>query len=257
MKKITSSQNNIIKEIALLKNNSKRKASKLICAEGLKLTNELVQFGFKLKYVFILDGFDTELILKEIDRNIIYTVSENVMNKISSLTTPQSVFSVAYEKEPNENEVNDDFIIALDTIQDPLNLGAILRSAEAFGVKTVLLSYDCCDCYCAKAIRGSMGSVLRLNIIRTHLHNYLNLKKSDGYDIIGTGLNKNYITVDKLHKFKKKIIVIGNEGNGISKQVKNICDLGMFIPMYGENESLNASVAASIIMWENKRQNNE
>lgn len=102
-----------------------------------------------------------------------------------------------------------------------------------------------------------MGSVFRLNLLCTDLVTFLNEKKKEGYISIGTVLEKDSKKIDKLCEYDKKIIVIGNEGNGISNKVKEACDFGMYIPMYGENESLNAAVAASIIMWENKRQENE
>ena len=102
-----------------------------------------------------------------------------------------------------------------------------------------------------------MGSTFRLNILNVALEDELKILKKHGYTIIGTGLDRNYKTVDKLSDYNKKIIVIGNEGSGISECINAYCDFGMFIPMSGKNESLNAAVAASIILWENQRQNYE
>lgn len=253
MERITSVQNNKVKETAALKDTKTRKASGLFIAEGKKLVGELISCGIMPVRCFVKEGITPP---SELSSCEVYEVSENVMKKMSALTTPQDIIAVAKEPEPKEIE-NDSFIVALDTIQDPLNMGAILRSAEAFGVKTVVLGQGCCDVYSQKTLRGAMGSVFRLNILPCDLVKYLTLKKSEGFCIIGTGLDKSYVTVDRLSESKNKVVVIGNEGNGISLQIRDICDFGMFIPMSGQNESLNAAVAASIIMWENQRQTNE
>ncbi len=253
MEKITSVQNNKVKETAALKDTKVRKASGLFIAEGRKLVSELISCGITPIRCFVKEGVIPR---EELGACEVYEVSEAVMKKMSTLTTPQDIIAVAKEPLPKQQR-DDSFIIALDTIQDPLNMGAILRSAEAFGVKTVVLGQGCCDVYSQKTLRGAMGSVFRLNIISCELSEYLLQKKSQGFCIIGTGLDKSYVTVDKLNTWHNKVVVIGNEGNGISLQIRDICDCGMFIPMSGDNESLNAAVAASIIMWENKRQADE
>ncbi len=253
MERITSVQNNKIKETAALKDAKTRKASGLFIAEGRKLVGELISCDIIPIRCFVKEGVNPP---SELFGCETYEVTESVMKKMSALTTPQDIIAVAKEPKPRNIE-NDSFIIALDTIQDPLNMGAILRSAEAFGVKTVVLGHGCCDVYSQKTLRGAMGSVFRLNILTCNLAEYLTQKKAEGFCIIGTGLDKSYVTVDKLSRSKNKVVVIGNEGNGISLQIRDVCDFGMFIPMSGQNESLNAAVAASIIMWENQRQTNE
>ena len=252
MERITSVQNNKIKETAALSDTRKRKKSGLFVAEGRKLVEELIRCNIRPVRCFVKEGASIPLGLEGCET---YCVTDAVMKKMSTLSTPQDIIAVAKQPESFE-EGDEDIIIALDALQDPLNLGAILRSAEAFGVKTVVLGQGCCDPYSTKTLRGAMGSVFRLNVIEKDLVGYVKLMKEKGYDIIGTGLDKNFRTVDKLILSKKKIVIIGNEGNGISETVKNACDFGMFIPMSGQNESLNAAVAASIIMWENKRQSN-
>ena len=253
MERITSVHNNKIKEAAALTTTKGRKQSGLFIVEGQKLVAELVRCGIELMRVFVKEGavFNVDNLGCEA-----FEVSESVLKKISAMETPQDVIAIA--KMPNRTvDASEDFILALDAIQDPANMGAILRSAEAFGVKSVVLGNGCHDPYSQKTLRGAMGSVFRLNILQKPLKEYLLTKKEQGYTIIGAGLDKNYKTVDTLYQSQKKIIVIGNEGNGISDEVMSVCDFGMFIPMSGQNESLNAAVAASIIMWENKRQSEQ
>ena len=256
MQKITSCNNSKISEVAKLKIPKYRKSSKLFCAEGHKLTEELIACGFIPVYCFVIEGTDTSKIPSGIDDNIIFTVTKPVMNKITELSTCPEIITIAKEKSNVTSPDNESFILALDAIQEPSNLGAILRSAEAFGVNTVILGDGCCDVFSSKTLRGAMGSVFRLNIIHASLPPVLRKFKKKGYDIIGAGLDRSYKTVDRLCDSENKILIIGNEGNGISQQVMHECDFGIFIPMSGKNESLNAAVAASIIMWENKRQNN-
>ena len=253
MERITSVQNNKIKETAALSDTRRRKKSGLFVAEGRKLVGELLRCNIMPIRCFVKEG---AVIPDGLDGCEMYCVTDAVMKKMSTLSTPQDIIAVA--KEPEAKDIDSgNMVIALDAVQDPQNLGAILRSAEAFGVKTVVLGQGCCDAYSTKTLRGAMGSVFRLNIIECDLVGYLHLMKDKGYDIIGTGLDKNFRTVDKLMLSKKKVVIISNEGNGISEKVKEACDFGMFIPMSGQNESLNAAVAASIVMWENKRQSNE
>ncbi len=257
MEKITSSQNKTVKNVVKLKQAKQRHECGMFIAEGIKLIRELVNEDFKIKYCFASDKADLSELPSNIDKKTIFISTQNVMEKISSLTTPQDFIAVCEQKNINVSDTKEDFILALDNIQDPSNIGAILRSAEAFGVKAVVLSQDCCDVYSPKALRAAMGSTFRLNLIKTDLKEFLSFKKDLGYDIIGTGLDKSYKTTDKLCESSKKVVVIGNEGSGISNDIKPVCSFGMYIPMYGKNESLNAAVAASIILWENKRQNNE
>jgi len=253
VERITSVQNNKIKEAAALKDTKARKASGLFIAEGRKLVCELVRSGITPIRCFVKEGASIPC---DIGNAEVYEVTDAVMKKMSALTTPQDVIAIAKQPQRDENP-NDCFVVALDNIQDPLNLGAILRSAEAFGVKTVVLGHGCVDPFSQKTLRGAMGSAFRLDIVSCNLKEYLLNKKEQGFCIIGTGLDKQYVTVDRLCDWQKKVAVIGNEGGGISLEIREVCDVGMFIPMSGQNESLNAAVAASIIMWENQRQTNE
>ena len=257
MEKITSCKNLKVIETAKLIHAKKRAEKGLFLADGIKLIYELVKSDYEILTCFVKEGADLSVLPGSIDKSRIIIAGENVMNKISPLTNSQQFIAVCRIKEQAPPDTKDSFILALERIQDPSNLGAILRSAEAFGIKNIVLGNGCCDIYSPKALRAAMGSTFRLNISYVQLCDFLTEKTRHGFDIIGTGLDKNYKTVDRLFESEKKVVIIGNEGSGISKEIQNLCSFGMYIPMYGENESLNAAVAASIIMWENRRQNNE
>lgn len=254
MKYIKSTTNPLIKSVARLLTTSGRKKSGKFIIEGRKLCLEALDSNILVEHCFILEGFDRPEILNKLENIQIIQVTLQVMKKMSSLTTAQDILMVAKIPEKTYKEQVCDVIIALDRVADPHNIGAILRTAEAFGINNIVMSPECADLYSTKVLRGAMGSVFRLNTQYTELISFLNLKKEQGYKILGAGINKQFLTVDKLISFEKSVIVIGNESTGISSPVMQVCDSGLFIPMIGKNESLNAAVAASIIMWEWQRQ---
>ena len=179
-------------------------------------------------------------------------ISSEVADKLAETEHTQGIFCVC--KMPEENPtIETGRFIALDGVQDPSNLGAIARSAEALGIAG-LLAYNCCDVYNPKALRASMGSLLRLPVTVSHdLREDLLLYKAEGFQVLGTVPVDTAAKITETHFTKSSICVIGNEGNGISQGVKQVCDDLVTIPMKGRAESLNASVAAAITMWEMMR----
>ena len=137
-------------------------------------------------------------------------------------------------------------VLALDKVQDPGNMGALMRSACAFGFKTIVLGEGCVDIYNDKVIRSSQGAIFKLNFINTNLVNFLKDKENE-YVIYGTNVI-NGIPLSSIKKEEKMIFVLGNEGNGISKEVAQIIKNNIYIPMQ-DTESLNVSVAGGIIMY--------
>ena len=227
MEFISSVQNEKVKAAVKLQSSKARSESGTFVVEGAKLISE--------------NG--TECL----------EVSEAVIKKLSALTTPQDHIAVFKAKPNSFQDPDENFILALDRLQDPQNIGAIFRSAEAFGTRCIVLSPDCCDPYSPKALRAAMGSTFRLTIVIDDLRSFIEKCKSKGYCIIGTGLDKNADTPEILKNDDKKILIIGNEGSGMSEAVKDKCDRFVFIPMSGQNESLNAAVAASILLWETRK----
>ncbi len=149
--------------------------------------------------------------------------------------------------------LNEDIILALDDIQDPGNLGTILRTADSVGLKQILVSKGTADAYNPKVVRSTMGAIFRVNVIECeNLKETLKELQSNDYKVMTTSLNakKSIYEVD----YKKKVIVIGNEANGVSKEILNSADEKVIIPMLGKTESLNASVATGVILYEYVRQ---
>jgi len=156
----------------------------------------------------------------------------------------------------NDNKKIDttsDYLLALDNLQDPGNLGTIIRTADAANLKQIIVSKDTVDAYSPKVIRSTMGAIYRVNIIEVEnlKETLLNLKK-DNFEIVTTSLQTNNSIYDI--KYKNKVVVIGNEANGVEKEIQEMSDYKVKIPMLGKTESLNASVAASIMIYEYVRQ---
>lgn len=235
--------------------------------EITSLKNPKVIFWSKLKHkkyrdennLFIVESphLVKEALKKEIVIEIItlndenydiptFKVTYDIMKKISNLSSPSNIMAVCKFFPPNDIIGNK--ILVLDKIQDPGNLGTIIRSCVAFKVQTLIISDDTVDIYNDKVIRSSEGMIFNINIIRSNLLDILPKLKTLGYKIYGTdvvgGTNVKDVNEEKC------IVVIGSEGQGMSEKVKNMCDGFIYINMSDKCESLNAAVAGSIIMYD-------
>lgn len=248
---ISSVKNEYIKQLSRLNTASGRRESGLFLVEGQKLCMEVIQSGFKIESMLITERAAESFDLSKFDGRILF-ISEPVAKKLSSMDTPPGIFAVAHQNDSIPAD-NPRFILALDHISDPSNLGAILRSAEAFGVDAIYLSDGCVDLYSPKVIRAAMGSAFRASVQKGNLPAYLKEQKKQGYHIMGAGLDRNFKLLGDISFSEPTIMIIGNEANGLTEEVMNCCDHGVFIPMLGKNESLNAAVAASIILWEQSK----
>lgn len=238
---ITSVKNERIKELVKLKDKKYRDKMGLFFIEGLDIIDEAYKSGV-LKYIYILDGYDNPYG----DIPCIY-VSYDVMKKISDMESISEYYGVC---EKIDNDKVGDRVIILDGIQDPGNLGTIIRSAVAFNFDTVVISKNSVSIYNPKVLRSTKGMIFNINIKCTELPQLID-GLSD-YTIYGTDVcNGVNIKSEKLPL--KMALVIGNEGNGISETVKSRCNKFVYIDMNDKCESLNAGVAASIIMYEVNR----
>ncbi len=255
---IKSKDNKNIKYISKLISSTKfrREESKFVI-EGTRLCNEAIKNNACIEtLVFSLSAqkkySDTINELARGAKNT-YCVDDRIFCALSDTKTPQGVLCVVKTLDKQhyfDKIIKNGIIVALDNIQDPSNLGTILRSADALGIDGVVLSSDCCDVYSPKVVRGSMGAVFRIPFCITDDLSHF-IKDFNNY---GTSyacvLDDTAVTVDKV-KFSRPVLsVIGNEGNGVSKPVIDACNNKLYIPMHNNAESLNAAVAASIIIWE-------
>ncbi len=259
MNRLDSVSNEKIKTAVKIASSSKaRKETGLFFLEGLRLCRDSALSGTAIRYAFFTDKAyekfveDTELIRSKAQEA--YLISEAVADKLSLTQTSQGVFCLC-EKEMSLPLSALDFggkYIALENIQDPANLGAICRTAEALGIRGAIL-YGCCDRYSPKSQRAAMGSLLRLPVFEsTDLCADIKILKEKGVKIYATSPVSSSAKITEVPMDGGVICVIGNEGNGVSKDVFSLCEK-VTIPMQGNAESLNASMAAAITMWEMMR----
>lgn len=236
---ITSLNNEHIKEIIKLKEKKYRDLSNTFLIEGRHLVLE----AHREKKI-------VELILEQdelfpLDTNTLY-VSSNVMKRLSDLSTPSNVMAVV--EKLDEKPIGEKILI-LDNIQDPGNLGTIIRSAVAFNFDTIVLSPGTVDLYNPKVVRSTQGMVFHINIIVKEPVSFINELKNEGYKIVGTKVT-NGVDVRDSKTYSHFALIIGNEGKGMSEELSELCDEYLYIKMNDQCESLNAAVAASILMYE-------
>lgn len=255
MQVITSKENEIVKNIKKLKDKKYRDEENKFIVEGIKMVQEAIKENAKISKIVICedcinDGSIKQELLYEIAKHDCIYVSQKVFQTITDVTNPQGILAVV-EKENREDSIfyDEDVIVVLDGVQDPGNLGTILRTIDSVNLKQVILSEKTADPYNPKVVRSTMGAIYRVNIIRAKsiIETLKNIKKHK-YDIVATSLETDKSIYDI--KYKKKVIIIGNEANGVSKEVLDLANEKVKIPMLGKTESLNAAVATGIILYE-------
>lgn len=252
---ITAKNNPKIKEIkGLLTSSKDRKNSGLFVLEGVRLCCDAVKSGCEIVSVFCTETCAEKYAvsineLKSVCSDFFF-VSEDVLKSISDTVTPQGVIcTVKMQLNDFEYESGKKYI-ALDTIQNPDNLGAISRTAEAFGIDGMVICGGC-DIYNPKALRASMGALFRLPVrMCQSLEKELEICKEIGIESFATVPDRDAYDITKTDFSKGALCIIGNEGNGVSKEVIDASDRKITIKMQGRAESLNAAAAASITMWE-------
>ena len=259
MQQITSKENKLIKHIIKLKEKKYRKEYNEYIIEGAKIVQEAIQEKAKIKQIIISENaINTDLILnhlkEELQKINYIIVPSNIFKLISEVEKPQGVLAIIEKEKQEENiDVNQDIILALDDLQDPGNLGTIIRTADSVGLKQILISKGTTEAYNPKVIRSTMGAIFRVKIIECeNLKETLKKLQKNNFKIMVTDLNIDKSIYDI--KLQKNVIIIGNEANGVSEEIKNMADTRAIIPMFGKTESLNASIATGVILYEYVRQ---
>lgn len=235
----TSIDNKKIKDTRKLKQKKYRDKVNCFLVEGEHLVLEAYKSGCIQELILEKDT----LFPLNVKTNY---VTHDVLNYISELESPSSIMAICSKLE--ERELGNR-ILALDGIQDPGNLGTIIRSAVAFNIDTIILGDNTVDLYNSKVIRASQGMIFHINIINDNLLEFIPKLKDLEYKIMGTKVThgNSLKTLEKINKF---VIIMGNEGNGITEEVEELCDNYIYIDMNEECESLNVGVATSIILYE-------
>ena len=255
MEKITSRSNSLIKHIKkLFTSRRARTENAQFALEGARLCFDALNSDCQPLVLLLTEAAyekyeDKCRALVPSFQNA-YFISEDISAYLGDTKTPQGVFAICSQRKKDFSPQKGKKYIALDQIQDPSNLGAVIRSAEALGIDGALLC-GCCDIYNPKVLRASMGGVLRFPVmICSDLAAEITGLKSDGFSTSAAVPDSNATDIKTVGFSGSDVCVIGNEGNGVSNAVKNACDQLVTINMLGRAESLNASAAAAIVMWE-------
>lgn len=237
---ITSLDNQKIKDLKKLNERKYRDLEGLFLIEGKHLVMEAYKQGLLVE--IILEEHETF----NLDVKTTY-VSQSVMNNLSSLTSSITIMGVCTKKPKNKDMGKR--LLLLDNIQDPGNLGTIIRSAVAFNIDTIVLGNGTVDVYNSKVLRATQGLIFHINIIEDDLLKLIKTIKNDDYSIIGTSVTGG-VELKSFTKLEKFAIIMGNEGHGMDEEVKALCDKFLYINMNNACESLNVGVACSIILYQ-------
>ena len=272
-KRITKQIKNVLslanKEIKLLKSLQLKKhrvKNSLFLAEGLKICAQAVNSGYHPKNIVFSEKYDlsdsvnNNILKKVIDDCFknggkVFKVSNKVLEKVSGKKNPQTVLGTFKPKLSKIMHIMDKknaFWLALDRIRDPGNLGTIIRTVDAVNGNGVILIGDCTDPFSLESVRASMGSIFNISIVKTSTFQFKEYLKCRDIYLIGTFLDakKDY---KRANWKKSSILLLGNEKEGISEELKNICSEKIIIPMKGDADSLNISISAGILLYEKIR----
>jgi RNA methyltransferase, TrmH family len=262
MELITSAQNPRVKQWSKLQKRKEREQAGLFLIEGPHLVEEACRYGAEIDALLLEEGTEIPRWLAEYEDAgracHMYTVSRHVLDKISETQAPQGIIAVIRMPDYGEIQVKENpMLLMVDCLQDPGNLGTLIRTADAAGFDGVIVGDGSVDLYNSKTVRSTMGSLFHIPVWRKNLAEFIiaEREKHPGIRVIGTSLHESlpYTEIDYSGPF---ILVIGNEGSGMSEQLLQITDQNVIIPLYGRAESLNAGAAGSILMYEAVRQRN-
>lgn len=254
MRVIRSVQNDNVKYYEKLKDKSFRRKEQKFILEG----RHLVEEALKTELIEIIMSTDEEYLKSLGDSIETYLVTDAIIAKLSSTKNPQNVLGIA-KMFTNDLRVIKNIVkekksslVMFDEINDPGNLGTLIRTAAALGYDGIILSKNSCDIYNDKTVRASQGSIFKTKIVYADLQEAIPYLKEKGYKLIGTSL-KDASKLEDANPTEKFVMCLGNEARGISDAVLNLMDQNVKLTMHNDVESLNVMVAGSIIMYELKK----
>lgn len=250
---ITSDKNDIIKDIKKLSSKKYRHEKGLFFIEGKNSVFEALKSDFEIERLLVSNDYDIKL---DVDKDKVVFVHESVFKKISDTVTPQMIMAVVKMPKYSVRDLikKDGLYVIVDEVQDPGNLGTIIRSADAFNVDAVFTVNNAVDVYNPKVLRSTMGSVFHVPVVNdAPADDLLNALKESGLKILSTSLKAEKYIYD--YDISRNVaLIFGNEARGVNKSLEKYVDGSFIIPMEGKAESLNVSIAASICLYESQRQ---
>lgn len=265
---ITSKSNPTVMRVRSLTEKKYRDEYGLFRTDGVKLAAELFSHGIVPELVLFKES-SKEKVLSRIGEKFpdcdAVVLSDAVFDRVSEEKSPEGIICevkhldnhgkiATINKDTLFFHVNER-IILLESVRDPGNLGTVIRSAAALGANSIIISSDCADIYNPKTVRASMGAIFGINVLTTEdlARTVTELRKA-GRKVFAAALDRKAMALDRVRLEEGDCFVVGNEGHGLSQAVLDVCDAKVFIPISVGAESLNAAIAASILLWEQKRQ---
>ena len=245
MRIIRSLQNEQIKGFARLKEKKYRDETGLFIVEGDHLVRMTIEANCLVTLLVSEDDLENYLDIIDEDNTII--VTESIINKLSFTKTPQNIIGIAKQNTYDKKDVSK--VLVLDSLQDPGNVGTLIRSALAFNYDKVFVSENTVDVYNEKVVRASQGAIFKINVVRKELSQIYRILKMNDFQIIVTSLTNNSVYLHELRRKEQFAIVLGNEGNGVSEVSLNNATDVVKIKMSDKIDSLNVGVAGSIVMY--------
>jgi len=249
MKRITSVSNDFIKEIKQRHSAKGRKKFADFLIEGPHLLEEAIRAAVQIKFLLFTKDFDAHQY--KLDETVeLIEVSEQVLKSISTVPNPQGCFAIIdqnqIQKEIDVRKLNR--VVVLETVQDPGNVGTLIRTAEAAGWDAIVLDENCADYFSPKVVRATQGALFHLPIIKDEADVFVDeYKKAGGY-IIGTEV-RIANSFESIESKEKLCLVLGSEGDGVSEKLLEHCDQNVSIPIAGKSESLSVGVAGGILLY--------
>lgn len=254
---ITSKDNKILKLIRSLEKKNMRDRHKMYTAEGKRLTEEAIMYALTDIFCVVMsENFakKNKEMIKTLDKSEknVYIVTESLFSKLSFTENPQGVLAVLnIPKNSADVDESSRFVLILDGVSEPGNMGTVIRTAEAAGVDVIYTTVGSVDIYNPKTVRSTMGSIFRMNVIQNVKYDELFRLKERNFYVIATALY-NSEEMSNSKEYEKLALIIGSEAHGVSDELCEYADARIRIPMCGKVESLNAAVAAGIVMYNYK-----
>ena len=248
MKYIESKKNDEIKQLKKLALTKNIRKTGTYVVEGFHLVREADQYEQEFVKLLVTEKYTEDRLVKKY-HDIAVSISEDVAKELSETKTPQGIFAVLKVNNTDKISAINGKWVMLDDVQDPGNVGTIIRTADAAGYDGVITSLNTADFYQPKVQRSMQGSQFHLSIYRMNINDAITLAKESDLTIYGSEVNDQAKPYNELAKKDKFALIMGNEAHGVSQDVLNQADENIYIPILGQAESLNVAVAAGVLMY--------
>ncbi|WP_456278055.1 TrmH family RNA methyltransferase [Bacillus sp. AK128] len=246
MKRIESKKNPQVKQWKKLQTKKERDKTNLFIVEGAHLVEEALKYKGNITEILLTEGFhiphDWNL-----DGLEVFMVADEVLNEIGDTETPQGVAAICRKPSFTHHAIVNSTLL-IDAVQDPGNLGTLIRTADAAGIDQIIIGEGTVDVFNSKVIRASQGSIFHIPISKGNLQEWVLKLKASGQTVYGTSLEgaESYQNLTPSGPFS---LIVGNEGRGVQQELLELADQNLYIPIYGKAESLNVTVAAGILLY--------